>query len=359
MKKIMKLWYVLVLASLMLTSCGTSGGDASVNIVDKYAGAAEGYSSDDMKGVVIDEITVEQPMDMDIVKTEVTAGEAPAAAQSLGDEAAAVNDLSARKLIRRADLTVETEEFDALIATVEEQVAALGGYMERFNTSNQSRYYEGSQSSRYAMMTIRIPEDNYDQFVSNVAEVSNVLNRNETVQDVTLQYVDMESHKKVLQTEQERLIILLEQADNIEDIIVIENRLSEVRYQIESMESQLRTFDNLIDYSTITLNITEVWQLTPVQDQTTWEKISTGFANSWSNLGLFFKNLMIFLIVAFPYLFVIAVFVAVILLIVKLSIRKSERRKSQNISRPSHQNNGSGHQNNGSGHQNDGGSDSF
>lgn len=321
----MRLWYGLVMASLLLTSCGSSGSDTAASKDEgMYAVAPEEYSRNAAGGIV-----VEQSMDM--VEMEIAVDEAPVAdpSQSQSDGTPAVNDLSARKLIRRADLSVETEEFDDLIATVEEKVAALGGYMESFNTSNNSRYYDG-QSNRYATMTIRIPEDNYDQFISNVAEVSNVLNRSETVQDITLQYVDMESHKKVLQTEQERLIALLEQADNIEDIIVIENRLSEVRYQIESMESQLRTYDNLIDYSTITLNISEVWQLTPVQEQTTWERISAGFAKSWSNLGLFFKNLIIFLIIAFPYLLVIAVFVVVILLIVKLSIRKSERRKGQN-----------------------------
>ena len=68
---------------------------------------------------------------------------------------------------------------------------------------------------------------------------------------MTLQYVDLESHKKALTTEQDRLIELMEQAETVEDIITIEGRLSEVRYQLESMESQLRTYDNKIDYSTV------------------------------------------------------------------------------------------------------------
>ena len=52
--------------------------------------------------------------------------------------------------------------------------------------------------------------------------------------DVTLRYVDVDSHKKALETEQERLLALLEKAENVEDIITIENRLSDVRYELEN-----------------------------------------------------------------------------------------------------------------------------
>ena len=62
--------------------------------------------------------------------------------------------------------------------------------------------------------------------------------------DVTLRYVDVDSHKKALETEQERLLALLEKAENVEDIITIENRLSDVRYELENYESQIRLLDN-------------------------------------------------------------------------------------------------------------------
>ena len=82
------------------------------------------------------------------------------------------------------------------------------------------------------------------------------------------------------QTEQERLLQLLEQAESIEDIITIEQRLSDVRYQLESMESQLRSYDNQVDYSTVYLYIDEVEVYTPVEEETTWERISAGFMDS-------------------------------------------------------------------------------
>lgn len=71
----------------------------------------------------------------------------------------------------------------------------------------------------------------------------------------------------------------LEQAESIEEMMTIESRLSDIRYQLESMESQLRTYDSQIEYSTVSLYISEVVELTPVEtkEQTTWERISEDF----------------------------------------------------------------------------------
>lgn len=177
-------------------------------------------------------------------------------------------------------------------------------------------------------MTIRIPAEKLDDFLSEVAESSNVISRNDSITDVTLQYVDLESHKKVLLAEQDRLLELMEQVETIEDIIALESRLSEVRYQLESMESQLRTYDNQISYSTIYLNINEVTKLTPVKEQSTWEKISTGFVDSLYGVGAGLMNFIIRLIINLPYLVLWAVVILVIVLIIKM-IRKSMKKRKE------------------------------
>lgn len=231
---------------------------------------------------------------------------------------------SNRKLIKNVNLSVETEEFDTLIPKVEGKVQELGGYIESLNIYNGSTRY--GSGTRNANMSIRIPKDKLSSFVSDVAEISNIIRREENTQDVTLQYVDMESHKKALQIEQTRLMELLEQAENMEDIIAIEERLSQVRYELESMEAQLRTYDNLIDYSTINLSIDEVERLTPIVELSAWEKISTGFVNSLINVGKGIKNFFIFLIIYLPYFVVFAVIVILFILLIRFLIKKHDKK---------------------------------
>ena len=55
---------------------------------------------------------------------------------------------------------------------------------------------------------------------------------------------------------------LLSTAENMEDLLSIESKLSDIRYEIESYESQLRLLDNQIDYSTVHVEIFEVERMT-------------------------------------------------------------------------------------------------
>lgn len=240
--------------------------------------------------------------------------------------------LSQRKLIKTVDMDVETKEFDKALTTFTEKVEELGGYIESMNTYNGSSY-SGYRSTRNADMTIRIPKDSLETFLDTVSGVSNVINRSDNVEDVTLSYVDLESHRDALRTEQTRLLELLERAETIEDIITIESRLSEVRYQLESMESQLRTYDNKVDYSTVYLNINEVEIFTPVDEETTWERITKGFVNSVENIIDSFKEMGVAFLINLPYFLLLGIVVAVVILVIRLCTRKSrkERKAAQNV----------------------------
>ena len=276
---------LILLLGMMAAGCGAASKSAATETAVQDNCSEAAYATDD------------------IYSTEVMPEAAAGYTEEGGTGASVVQvqDVQ-RKLIRDVNLEVETETFEELLSTVGEKTRNLGGYIEESYTYNGSNYY--GKGTRNANLTIRIPAEKLDEFLLAVGEVSNVISRNESVTDVTLEYVDLESHKKVLLAEQERLLELLEKAETIEDIISLESRLSQVRYQIESMEAQLRTMDNRVNYSTVYLYINEVAKLTPVKEQTVWEKISTGFASSLYNVGEGFVNFGIgFIIYDLPFNF--------------------------------------------------------
>ena len=307
--------------ALLLSGCGA--GSKS----DSYAMATTEMAEEAAYDYATDDIYLNETASY-AEEAEVETAEAGS-----GNSEIQVKDTS-RKLIKNVNMEVETEEFDVLMVTITEKTENFGGYVESSYTYNGSNYY--GNSSRNASLTLRIPAEKLPAFLSAVAECSNVISKNESVTDVTLQYVDMKSHKEALETEQARLIELLEQAESVEDIITIESRLSEVRYQIESMESQLRTMDNQVSYSTVYLNVNEVKKLTPVKEQTTWEKISTGFMDSLEGVGRGIKNFFIGLIVNLPYLVVWAVVITLIVLFIKL-IRKARKKRKAAKEKDNHE----------------------
>ena len=230
-----------------------------------------------------------------------------------------------RKMIRTVNLSAETREFEQAMATLETQVRQLGGYIEELDTYNGSRY-SGSRVTRYSNMTVRIPKANLDAFLETVSGVCNVTRKNEDLKDVTLSYVDIESRRDTLRTEQERLLSFLERAESVQEIIALEERLSNVRYQLESMEARLRTIDNQVDYATVNLNLSEVQELTPVKDPTAWERLSEGFMGNLKAVGRGLADFCIWFVVNIPYFVIWVVVITVAVLIIRRSFRRSKEK---------------------------------
>ncbi len=226
---------------------------------------------------------------------------------------------SDRKMIKNVYMEVKTTDYNGFSEMLLGQIGALGGYI------SDTSMWTDSDGLVNSSLTIRIPADHCDELITLVENGSNMVSKNESVEDVTLRYSDLDSHKKALLTEQDTLLKLMSQAETVSDIIEIEKRLSEVRYEIESMESQLRLLQNQISYSTINLTVTEVSSQVATGNESTLEMIGRRFYNNCVNVLLFLKGTLIDLIVGIPFIITIVLFIAIILIIIK-TIRKLKKK---------------------------------
>ena len=160
------------------------------------------------------------------------------------------------KLIRRANLTVQTTEFDKAVTALEELVIRLGGYYE--NSELRGGSYYNQNSSRSGNYTIRIPSAKYDEFMSQVNGIGYLARKNESSEDVGETYHDIETRLKTQRTKQERLLELLKKAQNMEDIIALESALTDVEYHIEQYTSDLNRYDGLVSFATIHVALDEM-----------------------------------------------------------------------------------------------------
>lgn len=229
-----------------------------------------------------------------------------------------------KKMVRKLWLDAETEDLDSLLSQVDQRITELNGYIEEREVRNGSP--RSNRTYRYANITIRVPADKMDAFAAQVSENANVTSTNETAENITLSYVATESRVKALETEQSRLLELLAKAETMEDLLKIEKRLTDVRTELEEVTSQLRVYDNLVDYCTIYLALTEVKEYTPVEEpETIWQRMGEGFRESLESLGNFAEGLLIFLVCALPWLILPA-----LILIVLLILHKRRRRSEKN-----------------------------
>lgn len=204
---------------------------------------------------------------------------------------------TSRKLITTVNLTCETKEFDSSLSIITDKVSKLGGYIENMSTENYTY-----RASRSADMVIRIPAKNLTEFLGTVEENLNVTSYNRSAEDVTLAYVDTESRIKALKVEQERLEEFLGKANTIEEILTIEERMTNVRYQLENFESVKRTYDNKIDYSTVYLDVNEVIVYTEPEPDTIGTRIKQGFKENFDDVVDNLGDTFVDLVTGLPYL---------------------------------------------------------
>ena len=232
-----------------------------------------------------------------------------------------------QKLIRTMELDVETEDLDILLANVEARARELGGYVERKDVYRGSAYSQ--KVYRYGNLTIRVPADVADQFVNLVGEASNITSSREDIDDVSLQYVATESRIKALETEQARLLELLEQAKTMEDLLKIESRLTDVQSELEQVTSQLRVYDNLVNYATIRLSAQEVRQYTPVEEDSFWQRITKGLTRNLQDIAAGAADFLVFFLSGLPYWILLAAVVTAVVLWIRSRRRRRARRKPQ------------------------------
>lgn len=267
--------------------------------------------------------------DMEMEMSQESPAEKPAAGSTSNTGSAGVQN---QKLIRTMTLETETEDLDTLLASLDQKIKTLGGYVENKNIRNGSA--NASRRYRYANLTIRVPVDQLDAFVEHVSGASNVVHYSENAKDITLSYVATQSRITALETEQTRLLELLAQAENMSDLLQIEQRLTDVRTELEQVTSQLRLYDNLVDYGTIELSVTEVQEYTPVEKETMWQRMGSGLKSSWQALGEFSENLLVFVVSALPWLIPLCIILALLIVAGKKRRARRAERKAKKTQQP-------------------------
>ncbi len=230
------------------------------------------------------------------------------------------------KIIYSSDVTVETTEFDETIGKISSLVEEFGGWIESSSVSG-SNYYQksrGTAATRDASYTLRIPSRRFQELMDSLSGLGNIPYSHIYTENVTAQYYDTEAHLKAYQTQETRLLEMMEIAETVEDVITIEDRLTELRYQIESLQSRLKNWDRRVSYSTVSLTVKEVRVYTPEEkiDPTYGEELLEALKDGLYNAGQFLKDLLVSLVEVLPVLLILVPVIWLVVWLLKKLVRK-------------------------------------
>lgn len=221
------------------------------------------------------------------------------------------------KMIRIGQFTLETRTFDEDIKKLLDDLKQFEGLVESSSIS-KSGYYD---SARVAQYRLRVPSDRFDNFTETLKTHFTVTYEATQNQSVADSYYDAESRIKVLTTQQNRLLDLMESAETVEEIVYIQDQLMRVEQDLEFNQSTLKKLDNQIDYSTISISMVELLETQVlIEEDNFMSQLSRAFARGINNVGHFIGNLTISIVENI-------IPILILLVIVLIGIKVSKRYK--------------------------------
>ena len=240
-----------------------------------------------------------------------------------------------RKIVYYGTVSAQTtnyeEDYNAILAKVE----ALGGYVQNVSSSG-TKPEDWQDSGRYAEMTLRVPSEYFSEFMNYLGSLGETLSTSMRGDDISLQYYNTTQQLETLRTREERLQELLTQAATMEDIIELEEALSRVSDEIQSLETDLRTYDSLIDFSTVNIYLQEVNVIDKVtpSEKTLGERISSGFYSVLNFLADFGEGLLVFLIAGSPILIPLGLITWLVIWLVRRAKRRRVQKAAEYMNNP-------------------------
>ena len=271
--------------------------------------------------------------------TSTDYGSANGAAQAPEASRTGASTPSVQKLVVvNKTMRIETANVDAAITKIRELVARDGADIQSMQVStavDQPIYREPvpladgstSQSSSgplAAYVTVRVPSDKYPAFIADAAKLGTVLTESETADDVTQQHVDMKARLGNLVAEQGRLRQLFAKASSVKDMLAIEQELTRVQGDIESMQAQIKYLERQAAMATVTLELSEPKAIV-APSGIDWG-VQTAFTDS---IRAFVGTMNVLIVILGPVL-ALLVFVGVpVALVLWLVLRAMKRRRAR------------------------------
>ena len=300
MKRGFAMLAALMLLLGLLSGCG-GGGDTSAATTEA---AAPSESADSVDGSYGGNMTAQMP-------------------ESQAEEDGEGDRLQDAKMIYTADLNVETTAFDDAAAGLRQLVEGMGGY---FETASVYNYGDGYRSASY---TVRVPSDQFQNLLTQVGQLCHVVRQEESGKNISQQYYDVESRLATQRTKLERLQTLLSQAETMEDIITIESAISDTELAIEQLTGTLRQYDSLVDFSTVTISLQEVYKLSDVEEPATTftSRLGQALTAGWNGFVHVLETAVMLL--AYVWVLVLAAAVVAGVLLWRLRRKKKARKENQ------------------------------
>ncbi len=239
-----------------------------------------------------------------------------------------VGEASLRHVIRNGSLSLTVDDTRETIREISGMINDKGGIV------SSSNIYEVREGQYNADLTLRVPVNLFDSTMDQLETFGKVTRRDTGMDDVTMQYIDLQSRLANQEAQEARLVEILEMAETVEEVLEVERELYRVRGEIESMSAQLTYLTDQVSFSTIYLSLREetipTGTISPNPFHNLGQRIVQAFTGSINVVLSAVSFIVLAFVALIPVLILVGIFVALIWLLVrKLKNRKKDRTEGE------------------------------
>lgn len=295
----------MVLMGCLLTGCGSASADFSVDSAKSAATSASDAGIAAQNGYYDDVAEYEAPEFAD-----------DAAASENVTQDMDTMTLLEEKLVYYCDLEIETLDYAGTMSSIKGAIAKYDGVIQSESESDSSWnwYYEDYRKTSGTMqnyLQVRIPSANYESFLSELDGVGKIISKSTSVENISQRYYDTTSQIEALKIQEQNLLDMLEQCETIEDMITVQERLTEVQYELNNLQTDKRYMDVDVAYSYVNINILEVMEYhydsEPQKTNTFADRLTNTLKATGRGFLSFLEGLLFLVIRLFPYIIIIGI----------------------------------------------------
>lgn len=224
------------------------------------------------------------------------------------------------KIIRTASFTIKTTVYDDDLARVQALALDMGGRVEYLSSYGDA----SSGQTRSASLTLRIPAQRLDEFLEGAEQIGTVTAMTQDMEDVSDSYYDTQTRLETQRAKLKRLQEMMSLAEDVADLIDIEDAIADAQYAIDRYTGQIKSYDSRVNDSTVTVSIREI-KIIESQEVTLGQRIGFALEDSLHGGLEFLEDAAVFLMAALPWLIVLAAAALVIVLVIRKKNKKTQK----------------------------------
>ncbi|MGN0747618.1 MAG: DUF4349 domain-containing protein [Aristaeellaceae bacterium] len=224
-----------------------------------------------------------------------------------------------QKIIRTVSLTLGTQSYEQSLGSLRQQCETLGGWVSYSSESSMS------SGLRRAYLTLRVPAEKLEDYLSGTTGLGRVISREESATDVTESYYDTQARLETQQALMARLQALVTDAADLSDLLALESQIADTQYQIDRLQSSLNSTDRQVSYATVDVTLREETASSDITDgeKSLGQRLISALETGMEAFLDFLSDMAVFLVAALPFILL----VAVVWIAVKVIRRALKRRK--------------------------------